>query len=89
MKVPDPEFEGQTKTRLGNPEVRQIVDGILSDMLTTLFDWKPEVCRYAHCVTPVDLMTGFLQVLTAICGKASDAMAASAAARAARDMVSV
>lgn len=30
VKVPDPEFEGQTKTRLGNPEVRKIVEGIVS-----------------------------------------------------------
>ncbi len=28
--MPDPEFEGQTKTRLGNPEVRKIVEGIVS-----------------------------------------------------------
>lgn len=26
VKVPNPEFEGQTKTRLGNPEVRKIVE---------------------------------------------------------------
>lgn len=26
VKVPNPEFEGQTKARLGNPEVRRIVD---------------------------------------------------------------
>jgi DNA gyrase/topoisomerase IV subunit B len=28
--VPDPEFEGQTKTRLGNPEVRKIVDACVA-----------------------------------------------------------
>ena len=43
VKVPEPEFEGQTKTRLGNPEVRQIVDGIVSDMLQTLFEWNPAI----------------------------------------------
>ena len=43
VKVPDPEFEGQTKTRLGNPEVRQIVDTLVSDGLTTMFEWKPQV----------------------------------------------
>lgn len=43
VKVPEPEFEGQTKTRLGNPEVRQIVDAIVSDGLTTLFEWNPNV----------------------------------------------
>jgi len=30
VKVPAPEFEGQTKTRLGNPEVRKIVDSVVS-----------------------------------------------------------
>jgi DNA gyrase subunit B len=30
VRVPDPEFEGQTKTRLGNPEVRKIVDGVVA-----------------------------------------------------------
>mmetsp|Transcript_2390 Transcript_2390/g.4235 ORF Transcript_2390/g.4235 Transcript_2390/m.4235 type:complete len:805 (+) Transcript_2390:51-2465(+) len=43
VKVPEPEFEGQTKTRLGNPEVRQIVDGVVSDALQTLFEWHPHV----------------------------------------------
>ena len=28
VKVPEPEFEGQTKTRLGNPEVRKILDSV-------------------------------------------------------------
>lgn len=43
VKVPEPEFEGQTKQRLGNPEVRQIVDACVSDALTTLFEWNPTV----------------------------------------------
>jgi DNA gyrase subunit B len=43
VKVPEPEFEGQTKTRLGNPEVRQIVDSVVSDALITLFEWSPQV----------------------------------------------
>ncbi|KAI8466431.1 MAG: DNA topoisomerase [Monoraphidium minutum] len=30
VKVPSPEFEGQTKTRLGNPEVRRIVDALVT-----------------------------------------------------------
>jgi len=29
VKVPEPEFEGQTKNRLGNPEVRPIVDVVI------------------------------------------------------------
>ena len=30
VRVPSPEFEGQTKTRLGNPEVRKLVDGVVA-----------------------------------------------------------
>lgn len=41
-KVPEPEFEGQTKTRLGNPEIRQIVDQIVSRALETIFEWNPQ-----------------------------------------------
>ena len=29
VKVPEPEFEGQTKTKLGNTEVRGIVDNLV------------------------------------------------------------
>lgn len=43
VKVPEPEFEGQTKTRLGNPEVRQIVDSIVNEELTTLLEWNPSI----------------------------------------------
>lgn len=43
VKVPEPEFEGQTKTRLGNPEVRTIVDAAVSEALTTIFEWQPQV----------------------------------------------
>ena len=43
VKVADPEFEGQTKTRLGNPEVRQAVEGVVADALQTLFEWQPAV----------------------------------------------
>lgn len=32
VKVPEPEFEGQTKTRLGNPEIRKIVDSIVAEV---------------------------------------------------------
>jgi DNA gyrase subunit B len=41
--VPEPEFEGQTKGRLGNPEVRPAVDSILSKELTTVFEFRPEL----------------------------------------------
>jgi len=45
VKVPEPEFEGQTKTRLGNPEVRQIVDTIVYEALYTLFEWHPDILQ--------------------------------------------
>ena len=43
VKVPEPEFEGQTKNRLGNPEVRPIVDAVVQEALVNLFDWHPKV----------------------------------------------
>ena len=41
-KVPEPQFEGQTKTKLGNSDVRGIVDGILSEKLTLFFEQNPQ-----------------------------------------------
>ncbi|MCR5253331.1 MAG: DNA topoisomerase (ATP-hydrolyzing) subunit B [Treponema sp.] len=43
MKVPEPEFEGQTKEKLGNTEVRTIVDQILKEKLTVYFEQNPDV----------------------------------------------
>lgn len=37
VKIPEPEFEGQTKARLGNPEVRRIVDAIVSQVCASKF----------------------------------------------------
>ena len=42
MKVPEPEFEGQTKEKLGNTEVRTIVDQILKEKLTVYFEQNPD-----------------------------------------------
>lgn len=42
-KVPDPEFEGQTKSKLGNPEVRAIVDGVCARGLVDFFEFHPRV----------------------------------------------
>lgn len=43
VKVPDPEFEGQTKTKLGNPEVRGIVDSLVGEVLTEYLEFRPNV----------------------------------------------
>jgi len=43
VKVPDPEFEGQTKTKLGNTEVRGIVDSVVGEALTEYLDFRPAV----------------------------------------------
>ncbi|GAB4158930.1 MAG: DNA topoisomerase (ATP-hydrolyzing) subunit B [Cyanobacteria bacterium J069] len=43
VKVPDPEFEGQTKTKLGNTEVRGIVDTLVGETLTEYLDFRPNV----------------------------------------------
>ena len=36
VKVESPEFEGQTKTRLGNPGIRKIVDSVVSEVKVAL-----------------------------------------------------
>ncbi|GBF92793.1 DNA gyrase subunit B [Raphidocelis subcapitata] len=41
VKVPAPEFEGQTKTRLGNPEVRRIVDTLVTREVTEWLEQHP------------------------------------------------
>ncbi|MGG6295428.1 DNA topoisomerase (ATP-hydrolyzing) subunit B [Leptolyngbya sp. AN02str] len=43
VKVPDPEFEGQTKTKLGNTEVRGIVDTVVGEALTEYLNFRPAV----------------------------------------------
>lgn len=45
VKLPNPQFEGQTKTRLGNSELRGAVESILYDGLKTHFNEKPNVAR--------------------------------------------
>ena len=45
VKVPQPQFEGQTKTKLGNGEVDGIVAGIVSDKLNTFFEENPAVAK--------------------------------------------
>jgi DNA gyrase subunit B len=43
VKVPDPEFEGQTKTKLGNTEVRGIVDTLVGETLNEYLEFNPSV----------------------------------------------
>jgi DNA gyrase subunit B len=45
IKIQNPEFEGQTKTKLGNPEVASLVGGVLQEQLTLFFGKKPKVAR--------------------------------------------
>lgn len=42
VKLPDPQFEGQTKTKLGNSEVAGIVGGIVYDKLNIFFEENPK-----------------------------------------------
>jgi DNA gyrase subunit B len=43
VKVPEPEFEGQTKTKLGNTEVRGIVDSLVGEVLNEYLEFNPHV----------------------------------------------
>ncbi|MBP0017282.1 MAG: DNA topoisomerase (ATP-hydrolyzing) subunit B [Cyanobacteria bacterium SBLK] len=43
VKVPEPEFEGQTKTKLGNTEVRGIVDSSVGEVLNEYLEFNPQV----------------------------------------------
>jgi DNA gyrase subunit B len=43
VKVPEPEFEGQTKTKLGNTEVRGIVDTLVGEALGEFLEFNPAV----------------------------------------------
>ncbi|MCK4260480.1 MAG: DNA topoisomerase (ATP-hydrolyzing) subunit B [Halanaerobiales bacterium] len=45
VKLPEPQFEGQTKARLGNSEMRSIVETVVSDRLGYYFDTNPEVAK--------------------------------------------
>ncbi|MBI4016492.1 MAG: DNA topoisomerase (ATP-hydrolyzing) subunit B [Candidatus Aenigmarchaeota archaeon] len=45
VKVPNPQFEGQTKAKLGNSEVKGIVDSMTNDQLSTFFEENPGVAR--------------------------------------------
>ena len=45
IKVEDPQFEGQTKQKLGNSEARGAVDGVVSEQLTYFLEQNPSVAK--------------------------------------------
>ncbi|WP_054957784.1 DNA topoisomerase (ATP-hydrolyzing) subunit B [Paenibacillus dakarensis] len=45
VKIPEPQFEGQTKTKLGNSEVRGIVESLFSEKLQEFLQENPAVAR--------------------------------------------
>ncbi|HUL71719.1 MAG TPA: DNA topoisomerase (ATP-hydrolyzing) subunit B [Vicinamibacterales bacterium] len=45
VKIPEPQFEGQTKTKLGNTEVKGIVEGVVNDKLGAFLEENPTVAR--------------------------------------------
>jgi DNA gyrase subunit B len=45
VKIPHPQFEGQTKTKLGNTEVKGIVEAILNDKLGAYLEENPSIAR--------------------------------------------
>ena len=45
VKLPEPQFEGQTKQKLGNAYIRTLVDGIVSDQLAVYFEEHPATAK--------------------------------------------
>jgi DNA gyrase subunit B len=45
VKVKEPQFEGQTKTKLGNSEVKGLVESLVNDKLADFFDRNPSVAK--------------------------------------------
>jgi DNA gyrase subunit B len=45
VKLPDPQFEGQTKTKLGNSEVKGLVENFLNEELSSFFEENPSVIK--------------------------------------------
>lgn len=45
LKIKNPQFEGQTKTKLGNSDVKGIVESIVNDQLSTYFEENPAVAK--------------------------------------------
>lgn len=45
VKLPEPQFEGQTKTKLGNSEVRGVTETVVAEGLSNFFDENPSVAK--------------------------------------------
>ncbi len=45
VKLPDPQFEGQTKTKLGNSEIKGLVETLVNEGLSTYFEENPSVIK--------------------------------------------
>jgi DNA gyrase subunit B len=45
LKMPDPQFEGQTKMKLGNSEIKGLVESIVNDELTLFFEENPSIAK--------------------------------------------
>lgn len=45
VKLLDPQFEGQTKTKLGNSDIRGLVENVVSEKLTDFFEENPSMAR--------------------------------------------
>ncbi|MBR5137729.1 MAG: DNA topoisomerase (ATP-hydrolyzing) subunit B [Clostridia bacterium] len=45
VKMQDPQFEGQTKTKLGNSEIKTLVEGIVSEKLEEFMEENPQIAK--------------------------------------------
>ena len=45
VKLPDPQFEGQTKNKLGNPEMRRYVDQVMSEYFAYYLEENPATAK--------------------------------------------
>lgn len=45
IKIKDPQFEGQTKKRLGNPQAKTVVEGVVSELISDYLERNPQDAR--------------------------------------------